>query len=324
MQYKEWAEAALRAYGLEDSQVTWLGHHDTLTFQVVERRSQTPYLLRLHSPATAALRSPRQQPAMIRSELQWLEALAEVPSLLVPRPVRTRTGELLTTIACEQETMVSSLLHWIEGDSFPPTPSSAQAARVGQLLATLHLQARAWTPPQSFVRPRYDLAFYEQQMEGCTQVLHEGLLQPPAWTRLRQALEQIFTELSSKPMPLQVIHADLHRGNLLVAGAQVYPIDFGFCGWGSPLFDVSTALLGLPPALRAMALQAYQEHLPLPAEASRLLDAYALLSRMGAYLFLLDEQAERSWLRERLPRFVAQECHRFLQHEPVLLNESSP
>jgi hypothetical protein len=42
---------------------------------------------------------------------------------------------------------------------------------------------------------------------------------------------------------------------------------------------------------------------------------------MGAYLFLLAEPAERAWLRERLPRFVAQDCQRFLQSEPVLLDE---
>jgi Ser/Thr protein kinase RdoA (MazF antagonist) len=173
------------------------------------------------------------------------------------------------------------------------------------------------------MRPRYDLAYYARQMDGCARVVHEGLLPPPAWALLQQTLKQIFTELSAQPLPLLVIHADLHRGNLLVTGSQVCPIDFGFCGWGSPLFDVGTALLGLPSALRAVALQAYQEQLPLPEEAWRLLDGYALLSRMGAYLFLLAEPAERAWLRERLPRFVAQDCQRFLRREPALVEDPS-
>jgi Ser/Thr protein kinase RdoA (MazF antagonist) len=108
-----------------------------------------------------------------------------------------------------------------------------------------------------------------------------------------------------------------------VAGSQVCLIDFAFCGWGSPLFDVGTALLGLPSALRVVALEAYQERIPFPADATRLLDAYALLSRLGAYLFLLAEPAERAWLLERLPRFVAQDCQRFLKSEPVLLDELS-
>lgn len=321
MQYGEWAEAALRAYALAEPPVSFLGHHDTLTFHVVDGLTQTPFLLRFHSPATVALRSARQHPDMIRSELQWLEALTQETSLLVPRPVRTRAGELLTTQAFEQGTVVCSLLHWTLGDPFPQAPSSQQAAQLGQLLATLHIQARAWSPPQSFVRPRYDLAFYARQMEGCAQVVQEGLLPQTAWTLLQQTLEQVFTELSANPLPLFVIHADLHRGNLLVAGAQVCPIDFAFCGWGSPLFDVGTVLLGIPPSLRAITLQAYQEHIPLSADASRLLDAFSLLSRMGAYLFLLAESAERAWLRERLPRFVAQECQRFLQRESVLFGE---
>ncbi len=321
MQHGELAQQALRAYALAEPQVSFLGHHDTLTFHVVDGLTQAPLLLRLHSPATAALRSPRQQPDMIWSELQWLEALTQETSLLVPRPVRTRAGELFTTLAFEQGTVVCSLLHWTLGDPFPQAPSSHQAAQLGQVLATLHLQARAWSPPQPFVRPRYDLAFYARQMEGCAQVVQEGLLPQPAWKLLQQTLEQLFTELSAKPLPLLVIHADLHRGNLLVAGSQVCPIDFAFCGWGSPLFDVGTALLGIPPSLRAVALQAYQERISLPADASRLLDAYSLLSRMGAYLFLLAEPAERAWLRERLPRFVAQECQRFLQRDSVLFGE---
>jgi Ser/Thr protein kinase RdoA (MazF antagonist) len=231
---------------------------------------------------------------------------------------------LLTTIALEHETVACSLLRWVAGDPFPQIPSPQQAAQLGRLLAALHLQARAWSPPQSFVRPRYDVAFYKRQMEGCVQVVQEGLLQQPEWTLLRRTLEQVFRELSAQPVSLQLIHADLHRGNLLVAGSQVCAIDFAFCGWGSPLFDVGTALLGLPSALRVVALQAYQERIPFSADASRLLDAYALLSRMGAYLFLLAEPAERTWLRERLPRFVAQDCQRFLQSEPILLDELSP
>lgn len=208
------------------------------------------------------MRSERQHPDMIRSELQWLASLATVPSLLVPSPVRTRAGALLTTIALEHGTVACSLLRWVAGDPFPQIPSPQQAAQLGRLVATLHLHARSWSPPQAFVRPRYDVAFYERQMQGCSQVSHEGLLQPPEWTLLRRTLEQVFRELSAQPVSLQLIHADLHRGNLLVAGSQACLIDFAFCGWGSPLFDVGTGLLGLPSAFAAITAPRWRRKPP--------------------------------------------------------------
>ena len=58
---------------------------------------------------------------------------------------------------------------------------------------------------------------------------------------------------------------------------------------------------------------------PLPSGYARLLDAFFLLSPMGAYVYLLPDQQEHEWLKERIPRFVAQECRLFLEGNPLLL-----
>src|SRR5580700_3916322 len=41
------------------------------------------------------------------------------------------------------------------------------------------------------------------------------------------------------------------------------------------------------------------------------------LSRMGAYVFMLPNPSDQEWLRERILRFVKNECRLFLQHESV-------
>jgi hypothetical protein len=43
-----------------------------------------------------------------------------------------------------------------------------------------------------------------------------------------------------------------------------------------------------------------------------------LLSRIGAYIFMLPNPAEHEWLTERIARFVARECRPFPRHEPLL------
>jgi hypothetical protein len=40
---------------------------------------------------------------------------------------------------------------------------------------------------------------------------------------------------------------------------------------------------------------------------------------LGAYVFLLPDPAHHPWLRERILRFVRQECHGYLRGQPLLL-----
>jgi hypothetical protein len=100
--------------------------------------------------------------------------------------------------------------------------------------------------------------------------------------------------------------------------SRVYPIDFSLCGFGFPLFDLGTCLPTIPALLRSIFLESYQQQQMLPLGYSRLIDAFFLLSRMGAYVYLLPDPVQHEWLRERIPRFTAQECQMFLKDAPLL------
>ncbi len=313
------AQRALEAYPITSPDVTFLRHNENMAFRVDDKQTGNSYLLRIHAPLTAAFEGERFQPQGIISELRWLETLSQDTNLTLQHPVHTKNGELLTTISEQNRAIPCSLLSWIEAEPFPTTPSLEQVTHLGTLLAALHTHARQWSIPDNFTRPIYDLTFYRQQMSLLTKGVLSGIIQVKDFAVIQETLEQVFSLLAQIHAPHLLIHADLHRGNLLTSHNNVYPIDFSLCGFGSPLFDLGTCLPCLPASLRPVLLEAYQQQETLPSAYSRLIDAYFLLSRAGAYVYLLANQSEHEWLKERIPRFSAQECRMFLEGQALLL-----
>jgi Ser/Thr protein kinase RdoA (MazF antagonist) len=309
---------ALSAYSLVSPRVTFLRHNENMVFHVIDTQAGHAYLLRLHSPLTAAFEGERLRPKGIASELCWLEALSDETSFVLQRPVHTKEGDLVTMIAGEQGDIPCSLLQWIEADPFPAIPPPDQVRRLGTLIATLHTHARTWSVPESFARPVYDLAFHHRQINTLIKGVHDGIIREGDFALIQKTLEMILTTLAEAQEPLILIHADLWRGNLLASETDVHPIDFSLCGFGSPLFDLGTCLPSIPGDLRLILLDAYQQQEMFPLRYPRLIDSYFLLSRMGAYVYLLPNSAEHEWLKERIPRFVAQECRLFLEEKALL------
>src|SRR5437660_482581 len=85
-----------------------------MVFHVIDAQAGDAYLLRLHSPLTAAFEGERLRPKGIASELCWLEALSDETSFVLQRPVRSKEGDLVTMLAGEQGDIPCSLLQWIE------------------------------------------------------------------------------------------------------------------------------------------------------------------------------------------------------------------
>jgi Ser/Thr protein kinase RdoA (MazF antagonist) len=313
------ALSALGAYPITSPRITFLRHNENMVFHVFDEHTNGAYLLRVHSPLTATFQGERLRPEGIASELHWLEALTDETSLVLQRPVRTKDGALVSFTTGEQGDIPCSLMHWIEADPFPTVPLSKQVARLGIVIATLHAHAHKWQAPESFARPKYDLAFHRQQINKLAGGVRDGIIREGDFTLIQETLELILTVLAEAQEPLILTHADLWRGNLLVSEADVHPIDFSLCYFGSPLFDLGTCLSGIPADLRAVLLDAYQHQEMLSPEYPHLIDAYFLLSRMGAYVYLLPNSAEHEWLKERIPRFVAQECRLFLEGKALLM-----
>jgi Ser/Thr protein kinase RdoA (MazF antagonist) len=117
-----------------------------------------------------------------------------------------------------------------------------------------------------------------------------------------------------------LIHADLHRFNLLFARDTVRPIDFDDCGFGPRLYDMAVTLDNVPhnatyPALRAGLLAGYRRIRPLSAEHEGYIDTFIALRHLqDGFWPLRARRAYRpgaDWLAEArtvlapLPAFLA-------------------
>jgi len=329
-QLTRWAQEALQQYALVEPTLCFLGHSDNITFRVEEHGGAT-YLLRLHRPALNYWAGIRQLPEAIASELAWLEALALRGGFAVQKPIHTRSGEMVASVADEDgQPIPVTLLTWLEGKHFSPAApeAAAQVERFGELVACMHRFASHWTPPAGFIRPQYDHDHFHRVLARLLRGVDLGVFSEEIYWVLRAASMAILHEIEALPDGPEhwgMVHADLHVIIFLLCGAcyvpAMIPIDFSFCGFGHYLFDVSVCLAGgLKASLVPAFLTGYRSVCLLPDEDLRAVEAYALTGRLSYYADQIDNPAERPWLQRRIPEVAQNEVTRFLHGERILFD----
>ncbi len=324
--FASWAAKALTYYNIEEHEVRFIQHHDNITLQVTTHSHKNKYLLRIHKPLTENFVDMRQGPTAINSELLWLEALHRDTTLTVQQPIGNKDGSFVTLITTTQgSTIPCTLLRWVEGkivsQDAPLTRILAEA--LGEVVALLHSHVAHWEIPTGFLRPSYDLGYFRQRMILLSSGVAQGIITSQAHSIIQETAKACIESLASIHIDNDswgLVHTDLHRGNCLIYHHEVRPIDFALCGFSYFVYDLGSTLAGLPKELRKACINGYLKHRQLPENAIRLLEASFLLSRIGAYIFMLPNQAEREWLQERIPRFVAQECQLFLSNQSLLFS----
>ena len=329
LDFLAWAGLAVGNYPLADPVIRFIRHSENLTFLVTERSSHQKFLLRLHKPFTANFLDERQQPGMIESELLWMDTLRREAGLPLQPVLRSLQEEMVTRICLtgSDEQVACSLLGWVQGRSYRPDLKNLDhlARQLGRLMATMHNQASAWKPPESFRRPRKGAEAIAQTLEKLAPGVQMGILQPQDYAVLRHSVQLIaeaVAALPQTPANWGLIHADLHTGNWLYRRDQVIPIDFSLCGYGYHLFDIATCAGSLgqdQPALRQLFLDGYQECRHLPAEYPRLLEMFFIASVLGYYAFVLPDPGHHEWISTHLPRFVETVCRKLLCGEAFFL-----
>lgn len=316
---------ALGHYGLTEPEATFIRHNENITFRVVDRARHAAYLLRIHRPASATYSGLRQRPEALASELLWLDALHRDTPLTVQRPVSNTRGDLVTTLQAGGETIPCTLLRWITGDELrlEGPKRSALAERLGVVVAHLHDHAAHWSQPEGFVRPIYDAEYFHRQPSLLSYGIEARVITEDDDAAIRETVQTIVALLSprlSDPDHWGLIHNDLQGSNILAWRGDIRPIDFSLCGFGYYLSDLGTTLPSLTRELRPFFLAGYRAHRCVDDADRRLIDGLFLLSRLGAYVFMLPDRANHEWLRDRIPRFVTNECQAFLGGRPLLFD----
>ncbi len=287
-----------------EAQAAWGGTDEP---KLIKLRENAVFEVTLPDVGRAALRLHRigyQTEDAIRSELWWMEALAD-RHLAVPRPVHTADGGLVAHLG---DGRIASMVAWVEGrpvgEAGVPLEGTADEqmrlyASIGHILAELHVTTDRLHLPPTFQRPRWDL---------------DGLLgQTPFWGRFwehpeasaaeRKALahardraEARLADYASQGADRGLIHADALRENILRVDHRVALIDFDDCGFGFRLYDLGTAIsqnLTEPhlPAIVTGLTEGYAATRPLSKADRAMLPLFTLLRCL----------ASAGWTIARLP-----------------------
>jgi len=311
------AQAALAGYGLGDGTLKLIGYGENTTFRVSAAGAAAAagdpfvanrYLLRIHRPGY-------QTTASIKSELAWLAALRH-SGLVVPEPVPSTTGELLTEAAAPgvPEPRCCSLFRWMRGrkvrEQFRPDHFYA----LGQLMAHLHAHAARWSLPPGFTRRRWDWEGLFGDDAGFNLAAAEvwALLPEPYAGRFRAVADrtrQVMDELGQGPDAFGLIHADLllgDEGNVLFAGGEARPIDFDDCGLGYWVYDLAASLAHWQrakswPHVRDALLAGYARVRPFPAGQLAHLDLFMAARHVSEILWATDIAQVNPGFRAELP-----------------------
>ncbi|WP_424950798.1 phosphotransferase enzyme family protein [Deinococcus sp.] len=215
---EDWIRAALPAYGLEGNAWTLLR---TLGDAVARVETlQGPCSLRVNLPGSGE----RQQ------EIHSFLALAAAAGLRVPAPLPDLQGRSVSLLP---EGRTAVLASWVEGEQASGRMSPALAAEIGRVTARLH--PLNWRPT-TWHGPRLDAAWLREWWRDVA----PAHLSPVAVGSCLPAVEHAALWLELHESEFQVIHADLHFGNLLaLPGGEVGILDFGDCAQGHPAFDLA-------------------------------------------------------------------------------------
>lgn len=231
------ALSALADYAISPTGVRLIQYEDNAVYRVDSADSR--HMLRL------SIREGRTVPEQ-RSETEWTAALRADSGLLAPRVVPAANGEPVSTLDSTQfdEPVTVVLFEWIAGKAAPEYTRGDTAWRLGETTARLHEHAKQYRPGPGFTRPSW----------GVAEIFDEGpaLTSPLARSRTDDADRQTLLDVSAAVGDRMaspggadwgLIHADLHRGNLVAADdGRIGVIDFDDCGWGHYLLDVATVL----------------------------------------------------------------------------------
>ncbi len=216
-----------------------------------------------------------EDPAVLDFQCQALLHIeAQDPGLPVPRVYPTLNGDNFQTVEFEGgEQLILRAQTCIDGAPFSDQPPDLATLRqTGMLAARLDLALREFSHPAACQQLAWDLV-NAGQLLPCTSTIVD--------TGVRDLVEQILRHFTTVVVPkltrlrAQVIHADLHFGNMHTGTAKDSPIsgivDFGDMLKAPLVVEVCTALAEVatyysePLPAMASLLAGYESILPLQA-----------------------------------------------------------
>jgi Ser/Thr protein kinase RdoA (MazF antagonist) len=201
----------------------------------------------VREPAVLRVYRPGSRPLVeVRSELAWLAALRAELGALVPEILPDSEGATIVEIEPGPPLEACRCVLFSQAPGAEPHDEELRRwfPALGEITGRLHRQARAWSPPEWFSRPRWDLdtTLGVHGHWGPWQASVEDAEERRQLERLAAVVVARLAQFGTARERFGLVHADLRLANVLVDESQLTVIDFDDCGFSWYLYDVACAL----------------------------------------------------------------------------------
>jgi Ser/Thr protein kinase RdoA (MazF antagonist) len=247
----------------------------------------------------------------VAAEMDWLAALVRDTSLSVPRPLPAKDGSLVVEASADgvPEARVCEIFSWVDGKDLAEDMSAVNIAKLGELMAGLHIHVLTYHPPAELSLLRFDRVFpfpepvvlfdkkFSAFFPAKRRVIYEKAI---AWA------QDSIDHLKASGEPMRILHGDLHQWNVRNARGVLSPIDFEDLMMGWTTQDIATTLYYFDAenfsALRDAFQTGYERRNPWPEKRSGEIDSFIAARGLGLANFILNDP-NPSW-KDKAGEFI--------------------
>jgi Ser/Thr protein kinase RdoA (MazF antagonist) len=196
--------------------------------------------------------------------------------------------------------------------------SEQTAYQIGEIMAKLHAHASQWQLPEDFRRPRRDIEYFTGVLKGLHPALNDGRITSEDYAEFEKSIEllnDMLHALNETRSNSGIMHADAHKGNMLIDNGEIRFIDFSFCAFGNFMFDLGVCLSDMKPNLHATFLQGYQSLGILPENYRKLVEGFFVGSVVGTFSFWVQNPKTQELLLNKFPQIARNYAAKFNQGE---------
>lgn len=300
-------DSVLEQYIISNPQVTYIRHNENLTCKVTDGITNEEYVLRIHMPKEGfSLTTAQHSYSNLCSELQFINAIYENTDLAVQRPVKNKNGLFVSEVRDNDRTIYATVLTWIKGEiiSREDADFGKQAYLTGIMTAKLHDFSSKWVDGRELKRHSYG----KEKMKSVIKQIEEGvslnLIKNEEFKVIEQGGEKIISlmeELDKRSFDRKgIIHADLHKSNLIVHNETITPIDFCLCGHGYFYMDLGGILADFSPLkIRKEVLRGYRSIRAIKDTDIKYIEGFFIMSILLFMATHLHNPNEKEWYLRR-------------------------
>lgn len=295
--FSEAAKILLQHYDLGDLEIACILFEFNATFSVITQTGKK-YALRINVNST-------RTPENMRAETAWVSHLQRIGAVNVATPIANSAGQYITTLhhTDSNHSLAAILYSWLQGEDIGGEPELEQLQALGCTMARMHQAAATFTLPIGAQLPCFNDLLWGTEDFLCS---HKSQLSKSDRLLLDRARARIMDDTVAlyARFPAQVIHADLHGGNLKWQDNRLYVFDFDDCGMGIPLQDIAIALFYLDSKEEEQALlNGYQSVCPLPHHTRQEMQSLLIQRRIMLLNYLFETKNQKH--RARVDTYLA-------------------